>query len=274
MVLQYVLINHGVGEIDLALMKTFGVKNVKCVGIYKSKRNSTSANDRAKRVHQWHFPSIPYRLPKQGTRVDFFFARLATYSAVDAESIIDILEECRPRFFMIEGFFSMPKKQKEQLIEMLPTCTQITIDAAVLTGHVRKKTYWVNWKVVYPKKNQFRETFLVEYLNKQLSRDLLYRDCEITQEDIDSKRWSDTSQKKGKGVTPSWKNGPPANMLVDRRFPSMDKIIRRFDAVELERLLGLPEKWTECLTYQQRIEILGAVSDVSVIHFLLAQVTT
>lgn len=262
----------GLGAFDLAMQELYGPENIKCVGAPKlTKGNHSKA--RWVGVYAKHFPTHQLEEPDPHTiQVDMFFARLPTPKSVDAWEVINLIRKYRPYYILIETFFMMKKDEKEEVDNMLAEFgefSKTSVDAGAFTGHTRKRTYWANWPLKGVRIDKTIEFVNYLYDPDDVLRNLTaYTPNEITRDILDKKRHSDTREPKCKGVSVSWKDGLPGNMLIDRRYkPNL--IVRRFYSEELELLLGFPVRWTESLPEMFRVEVLGAASDVSVLKYLL-----
>jgi hypothetical protein len=207
--------------------------------------------------------------------IDMLMLRLPTVSAQEHNKLFDhYMSIFNPRDVLVEGNVLMSASERAKVDK--PGLVHNTIDAAALTGHTRKRMYWSSWK--YPDvsadtNGPMRYPFSL-YLDS--FSDSVYRNRHILEYSKLERecfpaytRYSSTEHPKCEGVNTQWTNGPPHNVLIDKR--GSRPIVRRFNVSEIERLLGFPAGWTDTgtLSATQRLRLLGHEGDVSVLEYIL-----
>lgn len=306
MVFRYVIFGHGIGAVHRAIDSLRPLHESECVFVTPYGRMASSKPASLK-VYTRHFgsdvlagsgatststtninPTPTPHIQSSRQRIDLFFARLSGAVAAESRELFTQIQKWQPRYVLLEGMFCMPRAEKEQIERMYQAhvrlhmphehdkLRRISVDATAFSGHVRKKTYWMNWSVACPDRktcvpNTAHKYDFRDYLDpatESLRQNYAYQASQITAQVYDANAYSDTGNPKCRGITTGWARGLPGNVLVDRRFNPV--VVRRFTPEECERLLGFPTGWTSAVvTERQRYEVLGAESDIPVLRFLL-----
>jgi DNA-cytosine methyltransferase len=200
---------------------------------------------------------------------------------------VRLLRECKPKYFLLENVASMSIKDKNIITETLGV-EPIMINASLVSAQHRKRFFWTN----------------IPGVNLPEDREIVLQD--ILQEDVDDKYFTrlTCSDKIEKDLPASavamigrklkdgkrcdndlsvpytqriafkshdGKSGTLSTVQKDNLL-LINKKIRKFTPIECERLQGLPDNYTSCISDSQRYKCLGNAFNVDVIAHILSYI--
>jgi len=209
------------------------------------------------------------RLGLNGTKSGLFY------------EFVRLLNEIKPKYFILENVASMQDTEKEKITNELFKIQPIMINAALVSAQQRKRYFWIGKlendryikvnitqpkdKKIYvkdileknvdekyfikekanlkiPKSKDNSKTIKVGYIKNDYQQDYIYS--------IYGKAAALTTKK-------------PLQYLLD------DETIRTLTPIECERLQSLPDNYTEGLSNNQRYKVIGNAFNVEVISHIL-----
>jgi DNA-cytosine methyltransferase len=195
------------------------------------------------------------------------------------------IQEVRPRFFILENVARMNKKDSAVISETLK-CQPVILNSRHFTGQNRKRAFWCNFlppdnKFNTPQEKAFTWTSLLqprpiveEFVHTEQVINFLYDDSvEFKGHAHGTRRmdaypyYSDTRRDYCQTLG-AYMKYCYQNVLFDYRFHKTNPLIRKFTPVEIERLQGFPDEYTEGLSATQRYHVLGNAVTVPVIRHL------
>jgi len=199
------------------------------------------------------------------------------------------LEECKPRFFIMENVASMSKKNRDMISELIGV-EPVLLDSKDFTPQKRRRLFWCNFKIQEKEKEKelaLGEAQPMEFsdilVSKKEAKKLAYTKRRVkyflsplkkskkTRLETYRRFYYDTTQPKAPCLLSS------ANTLVlDYRFIGLEQsskvkktLFRKLAQVEAERLQGFPDGWTSSLSYTASIKRLGNAVTVPVVYHIL-----
>lgn len=210
---------------------------------------------------------------------------------------VRILNEVKPRFFVLENVNSMPKEAKEQISEILGV-QPVMINAALVSAQNRKRLFWVG-KLVGDKYEQVE-------IPQPEDKGILLKDILQPPAEVDERM---VVNGKAFSVTASY-NGAVLWNSIERKQRTMVRVgdigsnaqahrvyseegksvalsalgggqgaktglylqnaqVRKLTPIECERLQGLPDNYTEGVSNTQRYKALGNAFNVDVVAHIL-----
>ena len=198
---------------------------------------------------------------------------------------VRILNEVKPKYFILENVASMPKEAKELISKTLGV-EPIMINASLVSAQNRKRLFWTN----------------IPNVTLPQDKGILLKD--ILEENVDDKynvpnyqtNWNsdkpiDENSPKYKtlrigGDIPTiyqWRRSYWREMSEQNKCPTLtsamgigggnvpvlDKI-RKLTPIECERLQGLPDNYTDGVSNTQRYKALGNAFNVDVVAHILS----
>jgi len=212
---------------------------------------------------------------------------------------VRVLNEVKPKYFILENVASMSKDARETITEVMGV-EPIMIDAALVSAQRRRRLFWTNIpNIVLPKdrgiylKDILQKTVDAKYITKM---DFTKRiDYKIHTGNFDGKavplRATDYKgthnvirigtlnsggqgdriySPDGKSVTLSANGGGRG---AKTGLYKIGDVVRRLTPVECERLQCLPDNYTEGLSDTQRYKTLGNGFNVEVVKHILSFTT-
>lgn len=178
---------------------------------------------------------------------------------------VKILNNVKPKYFLMENVASMKKKDRDTISWIL-WCEPIEINSALVSGQWRKRLYWTNiplW-VVQDKKILLKDIISDNVPDKYLlsEKELSY----MNNEKFKYVRWrmvSDVADDKSKTVIANYRKGVPYNVLR-----LSDWTLRKFTPEECEALQTFPIWFTSMLSNSQRYKVIWNAWTLDVIKFL------
>lgn len=190
-----------------------------------------------------------------------------------------VLKELKPTHFLLENVGSM-KHTYRDIISDLMGVEYVSINSNLFVPQNRRRLYWSN----IPFENDSLPTHITQ---KTVQNDILENPT------TKDPRYYYTAENKRKSFIPSSFNYKPeadrqiARPLktlsmsyraavdncyhVDYSPPGMTNL-RKLTPIEYERLQGIPDNYTSCLSNSQRYKTIGNSFTVDVIEFLLAPI--
>jgi len=315
--MKYLSLFSGIGGFECAINQVFialsGAKKAQCLGFSEIDKMAT-------KVYLEHFPDHPAL--GDITQVDFRPFRgqvdlvVGGFPCQDLSSIRNLhfkdkdkkdkglkdgiegersglffeflrcLEECQPKFFIMENVASMSKENRKKISELIGV-EPVLLNSKDFTAQKRRRLFWFNFNLPPINNNRKNILFLTEF------NDILVPVKEARGLAHSEKRvkyfLSPLSGAKNKGKTrlekykgffyDTTKEKTPCLLasahavVLDYRFIKKDKepLFRKLAQVEAERLQGFPDGWTSSLSYTASIKRLGNAVTVPVVEFILSQ---
>lgn len=201
---------------------------------------------------------------------------------------VRILNEVKPKYFILENVASMPKEAKEIITKTLGV-EPIMINASLVSAQNRKRLFWTNIpNVTLPKDKGILLKDILE------SGDVPFTKYGIEQmksntvrssgrgSGVDDKHNWDTIRvgqfgKGGQGDRVYSVNGKSVGLSAlgggrgaKTGLYKIEKNIRKLTPIECERLQGLPDNYTEGISNTQRYKCLGNAFNVDVVAHILS----
>lgn len=196
-----------------------------------------------------------------------------------ALTMFDIFKKLNPKYFMFENVASMSKGNKA-FLDKLVGVEGVTIDSGLVSAQNRRRIYWSNFQINQPEDrgimlqdiledgfvdrdksycidaNYFKGGNLKSYFEKR-RRQLVFRDAIA---------WSSSGRGNGK-IEDRFRVNDKANTLMASgtgcggaktlNIVYSNEGIRILTPIECERLMGLPDGFTEGISNTQRYKCLG-----------------
>lgn len=218
---------------------------------------------------------------------------------------VRILNEVKPKYFILENVNSMPKEAKKTITKELFSVEPVMINASLVSAQNRKRLFWVG-KLV-------GDTYVKVDVPQPEDRGILLKD--ILEQKVDEKYYIKINDKyglkglcklneKSKLMTASMHKGYGNDRVTTVRIGSLNsggqadriyspdgksvglsalgggrgaktglylnnKQIRKLTPIECERLQGLPDNYTEGVSNTQRYKALGNAFNVDVVTHIL-----
>lgn len=223
---------------------------------------------------------------------------------------VRILNEVKPKYFILENVASMPKADKDIITKTLGV-EPIMINASLVSAQNRKRLFWTNIpNVTLPEDkgillkdilesgdtdrlksycidaNYWKCASLEQYL-KKARRQIVFCDSDLqilvegrTEEGKKSRK--EIREKTGKDSTlrssthkayfgrPAIKSNCLTTGMGAEGLIIEKQIIRKLTPIECERLQGLPDNYTEGVSNTQRYKCLGNAFNVDVVAHILS----
>lgn len=181
---------------------------------------------------------------------------------------VRLLEEIKPKYFVLENVASMKKIWRDKITDILGV-EPILIDSALVSAQQRKRLYWTNIRGI----QQPEDKGIFFGSIRQHGLDSLY----YSEEGL---AWiKNHTNRTGKKLR-VWKDTDKAQMLEStmykkyssQRFFAIEDVLglRYVTPVECERLQTLPDNYTEGVSNTQRYRMLGNGFTVDVIAHILS----
>jgi len=185
-----------------------------------------------------------------------------------------ILEECRPKYFILENVASMTKQVKATISRVLGS-EPVMINSANFTAQNRRRYYWTNFPV-RPVSNDVNRIFLKDILVKRND----YKISNITIHGIPMNKLLPQGkvpyamrhlQNHNYVARDDDKMGPVLTTYSTCTVIWDGSMFRQLSPIELERLQGFPDDWTSDLKIRDRVKCIGNAFTVPVIVYILQQ---
>ena len=218
---------------------------------------------------------------------------------------VRILNEIKPKYFILENVASMSKEAKQTITDELFGIQPVMINASLVSAQNRKRLFWVGVR------NDFYETMGGEQyytlgISQPEDKGILLKD--ILEDNVDEKYNINLSDRyglkglvfeKSKALTSSmWKGyendgvsifaiNPYSKQILKNKSRALNTVChspttknatilfsenkyRKLTPVECERLQGLPDNYTEGISNTQRYKCLGNAFNVDVVAHILS----
>lgn len=186
-----------------------------------------------------------------------------------------ILNQTKPKFFVLENVASMKNADRDKITELLGV-QPIMINSALLTPQQRKRYYWVGSKningeyktVDIQQPQDSNQDFL---LNKEWhpvcigsSNDRVFKKVN---------KFGTLTATYFKGIRASGRPAIGHNSIIGQHIDNVDKTLyRMLTPIECERLQGFPDNYTASVSNTQRYKALGNSFSVPVIKHILSTI--
>lgn len=207
---------------------------------------------------------------------------------------VRILNDTKPRYFVLENVASMPKEDRQTITETLGV-EPIMIDASMVSGQIRKRLFWTN----------------IPHVGQPVERNISLYDIshEFNREPVDLEKYSVTAShlewictedplytlQVREATKAGFKIATPG-CSVDLAFPNSKTrrgrvgtkaknlmtsptigivgkgYVRMITPVECERLQSLPDGYTSAVSERQRYKALGNAFNVEVVAHILRHI--
>lgn len=174
---------------------------------------------------------------------------------------VRLLKEIKPRWFVLENVASMSPIYRNIITDALGV-SPIMIDAALVSAQKRRRLFWTN----------------IPGVKLPNDKGVLVKD--ILEKNTDNKYLSkmDLSRRRQYDYTvhepPFMEKAAPLRAADCKGTHNLVRInpekIRRISPLESERLQGLPDNYTACLSDTQRYKCIGNAFNVDVISHILS----
>lgn len=283
--LTYFSLFSGIGADTLAMQRVF--PDAICVGY-------SEIDEKSIQVYRKHFPNhINYGdvTKIDGKKLPYFDlvfsgSPCTGFSSMNADKkewddprsrlmlhFFRILEECKPRFFILENVASMTNEVKETISKVLGV-HPVLINSCYFTAQNRRRYYWTNFPIK-PVLQEISHVFLKDILDSRKD----YKETNITIHGVPLRRKLPLSkdpyalrhlQNHNYVARDDNKMGPVLTTYSTCTVIWDGKIFRQLSSIELERLQGLPDNWTDvALKPSERIKCIGNAFTVPVIAYIL-----
>jgi DNA-cytosine methyltransferase len=193
---------------------------------------------------------------------------------------VRILKEIKPKFFLMENVGSMTKQNRKDIFEELSrvysNVRQYFINSKLFVPQSRNRIYWTNIPVDISslptsqplivqdllEENVDDKYYLTEHGAKKSFTKALFNEYPI----------SDRKIAKVLTTNPSCHRAMSMNFYHTEHKPEGKSNLRKLTPKEYERLQGIPEDYTSCLSNTQRYKTIGNSFTVPVIEWFFAHI--
>lgn len=210
---------------------------------------------------------------------------------------VRILNEVKPKYFILENVNSMPKEAKDTISEALGV-QPVMINASLVSAQNRKRLFWVGERVDWYKEKDSsysHSTYKQVEIPQPEDRGILIKD--ILEKNVDEKyflseklgktikEWGETQKLKGNSFKANIfdENSEDKTSTLKATYHKIqgdgtyvmqfgvvqNMQIRKLTPIECERLQGLPDNYTEGISNTQRYKCLGNAFNVDVVAHIL-----
>jgi site-specific DNA-cytosine methylase len=185
---------------------------------------------------------------------------------------VRLLRECNPKYFIFENVASMPSKDKDIITQALGV-EPILLNASLVSAQSRKRLFWTNILVEQPVDRGIKLKDILDNTNPTLKvsigRDIGRR---INKEGVREDYNKDIPITRRIELRDDEKCGTLTSATKDNLVVLENKEIRKLTPVECERLQGLPDNYTSCISNTQRYKCLGNAFNVDIVAHILRSV--
>ena len=192
---------------------------------------------------------------------------------------VRILEEVKPKYFVLENVNSMPKEAKQTITEALGV-DPIMINAALVSAQNRKRLFWTNIpNVTQPEDRNISLQDMLMFNDVLLNNppqdytDYVARaTVQTNAEQYNDKCPSlSASMGMGGGYEPLVMTRERAEQLKGKYIDGVQRkiLMRKLTPIECERLQSLPDNYIEGVSNTQRYKALGNAFNCEVIKHIL-----
>jgi site-specific DNA-cytosine methylase len=190
---------------------------------------------------------------------------------------VRIWRECKPKWFILENVASMPEKDKSVISNILGV-HPVMIDASLVSAQSRKRLFWTNIPIVglptdrgLKVKDVLEEVVDDKYVikskfteNKSASKNTgSIQVGHISESNGQANRVYSTE---GKSVTLTALGGGSG---AKTGLYAINNNIRKLTPVECERLMGLPDDYTDGVSMTARYKAIGNAFHVEIMKWIL-----
>jgi len=206
---------------------------------------------------------------------------------------VRILNEIKPKYFILENVASMPKEAKELISKTLGV-EPIMINAGLVSAQNRKRLFWVGkindrggYEQIQIDQPEDRGILLKDILQKNVKDDMPENYIKWLTSSSGQRRiekgFIKINPEKAKGLMARNYANWSGNLFIQYRrgnwrntetgkVPTLtaNNGIRKLTPIECERLQGLPDNYTEGVLNTQRYKCLGNAFNVDVVAHILS----
>ena len=186
-----------------------------------------------------------------------------------------LLKECKPKYFLLENV--KMKKEHQQVITEHLGVEPILINSSLLTAHNRPRLYWTNIPNI-EQPNDMGITFKkirdlqiedYEYISEEKTINREYKKNYL-QYDINGKGHGSQDQR---AYYLDNKHGCLYTCASSKaKILETDSTVRKITTKEAERLQGVPDGYTNCVSKSQALKMLGNCWTVDVIAHIFKNI--
>lgn len=196
---------------------------------------------------------------------------------------VELLNEVKPKHFLLENVASMKKSDRDIITKELGV-EPVEINSALLTAQNRKRLYWFNWEAptIIDAKVKFSDILVDQ---KEAARLLHSREAILYMFRLgkDGRNHWDygyhaiVGEEKTPCLVANLYKGVPYNVVVDLRLTQSNTdndyiFTRKYHPTECERLQGVPDNYTASVSATQRYKMLGNGFTIPVISAILKEI--
>lgn len=207
---------------------------------------------------------------------------------------VRLKDEVKPTYFILENVASMPQKDRDIITEKLGV-EPVMFNAVLVSAQNRKRYFWTNIKFDLPEDKgillkdilqpdaEVDERFVIKGKSFCLTASYAKASASPAQIEHNSKKKQRTMVQIGYfGAKNHCKVGGQALRVYDAEgksstsgngFYKQNENIRKLTPVECERLMGLPDNYTENVAITHRYKCLGNAFHVDVVAHILKSIT-
>jgi DNA (cytosine-5)-methyltransferase 3A len=178
---------------------------------------------------------------------------------------VRLVKDLQPTHFILENVASMSKESKDLISDELGV-DPIMIDASYFTAQIRRRYFWCNFRVPQPTKKIVVLKDILEPRDRALDiTDRMMAKREGTLAYVNAWKFVRTEDQLARTLTTGGQNisnTGATNLYKDGRY-------WKLTPVECERLMGLPDGYTEGVSNTARYFVLGNGFNVDVVAHIL-----
>ena len=198
---------------------------------------------------------------------------------------VRILQEARPRYFVLENVASMPKEARATISEALGV-EPIMIDATRVSAQIRKRLFWIgkltgdNYEQVAIEQPTDRGIILKDILEHDGTSNYIGQKLKLIIPEATKKGYAIASD--GQSVDLSFLNSKTRRGRVGDKVKNLmtsqnirvfiNGSLRKLTPIECERLQSLPDNYTDGVSETQRKKALGNAFNCEVIKHILKSI--
>jgi site-specific DNA-cytosine methylase len=188
---------------------------------------------------------------------------------------VRILNELKPRYFILENVASMPKKDRDIITREMGV-EPIMFNASLVSAQSRKRLFWTNIKFELPND---KGVLLKDILHHECGNETLVVGRDIGRRLNEMGRRDDANKnvpvQRRVEVRSDDKCGTLTSVQKDNIVVNTEThAIRKLTPIECERLQGLPDNYTDCVATTNRYRCLGNAFNVDVIAHIFKAIQT
>lgn len=190
--------------------------------------------------------------------------------------LVRAIEEVKPRYFLVENNYKMPKEDEAIITETLGV-KPIMINSALLSGQTRKRLYWTNITTYQPQDKKIVVNDIITKEKRENLINLTTFNNNVTNKDyMAAPRRIGTIGKGGQGERVYSLYGKSVTITANgggrgakTGLYLIDDTVRKLTPLECERLQTLPDNYTAGLSDTARVKAIGNGWTVDVIAHIL-----